>query len=373
MKQKIMFWTFVMLLLVVSVTATQEMEIDKYCQLPTWHSDTSLDSSINKGNISINFYPICCGIQYNSDSWKGGYGLLGATRWGVKNLPRCNLCQIKIIEYYGTADREYDTGWVNLSNYYIYADPDAKTHYNSINAMDFVWIENVKDDDGNYVSAEWGATLFNHSIEDPSYTYIGNVHTDGWGGYLNGTYNHTFNLNVTGTVQIKILVRAGEQFCDLYRGMYKSDYVYSYEDPGCYSAEANVTPNTIGYGTGGYYTETINLTVVDSGGTDAGEGSTTKGGASYVPTDTFITDFENYDVIWWILTFIAVGFILVVGGIAGFKGKDNKLMMLFAGLVLILMIFTGGYLGAISWTYFVIIGILGLAGLAYAIRGFFTS
>jgi len=60
-----------------------------------------------------------------------------------------------------------------------------------------------------------------------------------------------------------------------------------------------------------------------------------------------------------------------MAGISGIKGKDNKLILVFAGFVLLLMIFTGGYLGAISWVYFVVIGIIALAVAAMYIRQVF--
>lgn len=351
-----------MFLLVANVyaeTAGTSMSIEKYCDVPLWISNTDLAANINVGSININFYPICCGVQYNPNLWSGG-AFPGYT---VYNLPRCDLCQIRIIEYFGNPTRESDTGWINLSQYYVYSLPEARDWYYEQNAMDLDWWQSVIGDNDVLSIAKWGMTLYNHSI-DLNNDFMHRSYIEA----LNATYNHTFVLNVTGPATMKIMVKAGERIQKLYRRMYARDVQYYKWDPEPFHSVANATPNTLGY-SGGYYTELINISVVASGGINAGEGSTTKGGTTFQAPDTFFTGFNNYDVVWWVLTVFAVGFILTLGGISSFKGKDNKLMLVMAGFVLLLMIFTGGYLGVISWTYFVVIGIIGIAFLALMIRG----
>jgi hypothetical protein len=354
MKNKIWLFGFVMLLLVGSAsawTAGTIMYPDMACAIPKWVSNTALGSN-NHGNVSIKFSPICCGMQWAPLNWHDFNGL------HMANLPRCDLVEIRVINYFGTTNAQ-DSGWVSLDEYYltsytgIYTDqefvyevavhPDGDSSSTILASLDVMM-------DGNHIPTSWqywgaGVTIFNVS---------------------GSQYNATLNLNKTGANTVKVMVRAGEPQCDMYRSMTIAAITTGFEDTECLNPTRNASVSGLGYD-GGYYTTLINFSVVDSGGNDPGEGSSTLA-STFIPPTSFFIDFEYPEYVWWILTVVAVGAVFVMGGLTGFSSKNSKMLIIFAAFVAMLMIFVGGYLGAISWIYFVVLGLIGVTMFVFYLR-----
>jgi hypothetical protein len=57
-----------------------------------------------------------------------------------------------------------------------------------------------------------------------------------------------------------------------------------------------------------------------------------------------------------------------MGGLTGFTSKNSKMLIVFAAFVAMLMMFVGGYLGAISWIYFVVLGLIGVTMFVLYLR-----